>query len=85
MTDDHRFVDSEGGTVDGKDACTDAWRGFFDAFSDYRNEFDRVEEVAPGVVEVDGRSECSVEELNGPAHWHAEVRDGKVALWQVTA
>ena len=26
MTDAHRFVDSVGATVDGKDACLDAWR-----------------------------------------------------------
>src|SRR5262245_49524831 len=85
MTDDHRFVDSEGATVDGKGACTDAWRGFFAAFPDYRNVFDDVRSGAPGVVDIDGRSECSVAELDGPARWRAEVRDDKVAVWQVFA
>ena len=84
MTDDHRFVDSEGATVDGKAACTEAWRGFFAAFPDYRNVFDEVSSCAPGVVDIVGRSECSVTALDGPARWGAEVRDGQVALWQVS-
>ena len=32
MSEDHRFVDSEGSTIDGKIACTEAWRGFFASF-----------------------------------------------------
>ena len=39
MTDDHRFIDSAGQVVDGKQACVEAWRGFFAAFPDYRNHF----------------------------------------------
>src|SRR5689334_17541337 len=37
MTDDHTFVDTEGGSVAGRRDCLDAWRGFFDSFPDYRN------------------------------------------------
>jgi ketosteroid isomerase-like protein len=85
MTDDHQFVDSEGATVDGKAACVDAWRGFFAAFPDYRNVFEIVVSGAPGVVDVTGRSECSVPELDGPARWRAVVRDGLIAVWQVFA
>jgi hypothetical protein len=32
MTDTHCFVDSAGGMVEGKVACLDAWRGFFEGF-----------------------------------------------------
>ena len=84
MTEDHRFVDPAGATVDGRPACTEAWRGFFAAFPDYRNVFDEVSSCAPGVVDIVGRSECSVTALDGPARWRAEVRDGQVALWQVS-
>jgi ketosteroid isomerase-like protein len=52
MTDTHRFIDSAGTTVDGKAACLDAWRGFFDAFPDYRNIFDSANDVGGGVVSV---------------------------------
>ncbi len=84
MTDTHRFIDSEGTTVDGKRACLDAWRGFFEAFPDYRNVFDEAAEVDPGIVVVHGRSECTVAALDGPAEWRAVVRDGRVDEWHVS-
>ena len=84
MHDKHRFVDSAGSTVQGKTACLDAWRGFFDAFPDYRNVFEDVRSDGPGVVAVRGQSECSTPELHGPARWRALVDDGLVRQWQVS-
>jgi ketosteroid isomerase-like protein len=84
MTEDHRFVDPAGATVDGRPACTEAWRGFFAAFPDYRNVFTEVTSDDAGAVEVLGHSTCSVPELAGPARWRALVTDGRVALWQVS-
>lgn len=82
MTDDHTFVDAAGAAVAGKPACVEAWRGFFDAFPDYRNVFASV--VADGdTVTALGHSDCSVPALDGPARWTATVRDGKVSRWQV--
>ena len=83
MTDDHRFVDTEGAAVEGKAACLEAWRGFFAAFPDYRNVFDQVASDGHDGVDVVGRSECSEPLLRGPARWHAVVRDGLVAEWHV--
>jgi ketosteroid isomerase-like protein len=83
MTERHRFADAGGASVDGKDACVAAWRGFFDAFPDYRNDFDRLEEI-DGAVVVTGRSSCSVPALDGPATWRAVVVGGRVELWQVS-
>ena len=84
MTDDHVFVDTAGGTVEGRRACRDAWRGFFAAFPDYRNHFTAV--VADGdLVAMAGRSDCSYPELAGPALWRAAIRDSRVARWQVLA
>ena len=86
MSADHRFVDGAGGTVEGKEACVDAWRGFFAAYPDYRNHFESVVEEQAGVVHATGRSTCSNEPaLVGPAHWWASVRDGLVTEWRVTA
>jgi hypothetical protein len=79
-----RPIDSAGTTVEGRDDCLAAWRGFFEAFPDYRNVFDEVAEAEPGVVTVRGRSECSLELLDGPAEWTAVVEDGRVDLWRVT-
>jgi ketosteroid isomerase-like protein len=82
MTDDHTFVDSGGARVEGKPACVDAWRGFFAAFPDYRNVF-ATASTAGDVVEIAGHSECSVEELAGPARWQARIHGARVAQWQV--
>jgi ketosteroid isomerase-like protein len=80
---DHRFIDPDGNTVDGKPACLVAWRQFFDAFPDYRNDFDEVGTEVPGVVAVRGSSRCSEPLLDGPARWRAVV-DGRVVVeWRV--
>lgn len=82
MTDDHRFVNTAGGAVEGRSACLDAWRTFFDAFPDYRNEFDEVASQGHRVV-ARGRSHCSTPELDGPALWHAHVAQGLIREWRV--
>ena len=84
MTDTHRFIDAAGTAVEGRAACLAAWRGFFDAFPDYRNVFDTVDDVGSAVVIARGRSECSFAALQGPATWRAVVRDGLVDVWQVS-
>ena len=83
MTESHRFVDPEGAVVEGRAACTEAWRGFFATFPDYRNVFEDVVDAGDGSVLVRGRSECSVATLAGPAEWRAEVVGGRVDVWQV--
>jgi ketosteroid isomerase-like protein len=83
MTEDHRFVDPAGSEVHGRAACVDAWRGFLSAFPDYRNVFEEVREVAPGEVEVEGRSVCSDPRLDGWARWSATVVGGRVQRWHV--
>jgi ketosteroid isomerase-like protein len=83
MADDHRFIDTAGNTFTGKPACLEAWRGFFASFPDYRNVFDNVRSSSGGIVEVHGRSECSIAALAGPARWRAVVADGLVVEWRV--
>jgi len=89
MADDHRFTDMEGASVLGKAACVRAWRGFFDAYPDYRNVFHSVtaadHRTVGAVVDIAGRSECSEPALCGPARWTALVRDGAVVHWHVHA
>jgi ketosteroid isomerase-like protein len=82
MTDDHVFIDSAGGLVDGKQRCLAAWRGFFAAYPDYRNEFAAVL-ASDDMVAVTGRSVCSEPALDGPALWTAKIRDGLVYEWRV--
>lgn len=82
MSDEHMFVDTQGGTVRGKQACLEAWRGFFAAFPDYRNTFTELT-ARDDVVAVAGYSECERPELAGPALWSARVTGSLVAEWRV--
>lgn len=82
MTDDHVFIDSANSAIRGKQACASVWRGFFDAFPDYRNSFDRLV-VGDDAVIVVGRSTCSDPRLRGSALWSARTRDGKLSEWRV--
>jgi ketosteroid isomerase-like protein len=82
MSEDHTFIDAEGGTVRGKQPCLQAWRGFFTTFADYRNVFTDLT-VRDDVVAVSGYSLCSQPELAGPALWTAHVTGTLVAEWRV--
>jgi len=84
MTETHRFIDSAGATVHGRQACLDAWQRFFEAFPDYRNAVHTIEDVGSGVVTVQGRSRCSFLPLDGPAEWRVVVVGDRVDLWQVS-
>jgi ketosteroid isomerase-like protein len=83
MSSNHRFVDSAGGTVVGKESCLSAWRTFFESFPDYCNVFDTITVIAPGRLVVNGRSECTFQALRGPARWHATVVKGLIVEWRV--
>jgi uncharacterized protein (TIGR02246 family) len=82
LTDDHRFIDSAGQVVSGREAVTKAWAGFFAAFPDYRNVFDAIE-ARGDLVLVAGRSICSFPDLHGPALWSARVVGSRIAEWRV--
>ena len=82
MSDDHAFIDTENNTLRGKSESVEAWRGFFEAYPDYRNVFERVI-CDEGTVVIVGYSTCSNQALAGPALWTAEIRDGLVAEWRV--
>ncbi|MBO0765005.1 MAG: nuclear transport factor 2 family protein [Hyphomicrobiaceae bacterium] len=82
MTSSHRFVDSAGGAVSGKWACLDAWWGFFSAFPDYRNQFDRMIATGNKVV-ILGTSTCPDHRLAGPVLWQATISAHLVDEWRV--
>src|SRR5918996_4013299 len=83
MTDDHRFIDSDGNLIRGKEEVLQAWRGFFNAFPDYRNDWSSTIEIGDMQIAV-GRSTCSNEPaLDGPAIWAARSSQGKVSEWRV--
>jgi ketosteroid isomerase-like protein len=83
MTDGHAFVDSDGNVLAGKAEVLNAWKGFFMAFPDYRNEWSKVIPAGATVIAV-GRSFCSTEPaLAGPAIWRARTAGDKLSEWCV--
>lgn len=83
MSEDHRFIDTEGNTVSGKPACIAAWSGFFRAFPGYRNRFASYHEFGNTVL-ITGFSECpNHPELTGPAIWSATVMADRLTEWRV--
>jgi ketosteroid isomerase-like protein len=82
MTDDHVFVDTAGSRVAGREACLEAWRGFFAAFPDYQNAFERMR-IAGDHVVIAGHSSCSDPRLDGPALWSAKPRGSQLCEWRV--
>lgn len=82
MTDDHVLIDTAGHRVEGKAACIEAWRSFFEAFPDYHNVFDRLVQRADD-ISVAGASHCSDPRLAGPALWSARTSSGRVREWRV--
>jgi len=82
MTGDHVFIDTAGNRVAGKEACLNAWRGFFAAFPNYRNVLERMRMTGDAVA-VAGHSSCSDPRLNGPALWSAKLRGAQICEWRV--
>ena len=82
MTADHIFIDTTGNRVAGKEACLDAWRGFFAAFPDYRNIFEYMRVTDDDVVSA-GHSSCSDPRLDGAALWSAKLRGSRICEWRV--
>ena len=93
MTDDHVFIDALDTTLKGRSAMLEAWRQYFAMVPGY---WIRVERLIPTeeTVAVFGRAGGTyaphqrtdrTQRWEIPAAWRAEVRGGRVALWQVYA
>jgi endonuclease VIII len=83
MAEGHTFVDTAGTVLTGTEQVLGAWRDFFDAFPDYRNEW--VEAIPTrGQLIALGRSVCATApDLDGRAIWTATITGGKIAEWRV--
>jgi hypothetical protein len=93
MTADHVFVDGLGVRVEGRDAMSAGWRGYFALVPDYRivveQEFCADDTVALfGIAAGTFAPDDILRPENAwsvPAAWRAVVRNGQVAVWQVFA
>jgi ketosteroid isomerase-like protein len=89
MSDDHTFIDAHGNQVSGREKMIAGWRGYFDWFPDYFIEVTDVFEDGDTFAlfgfaggSFQGKE---TERWRLPAAWKAEVKDGRVTLWQVFA
>ena len=89
MSDDHTFIDAHGNQISGKEKMSAGWRGYFSMFPDYYLEVTEVIEEE-GKLAMFGFAGGSFQNQESeswrlPAAWKAEVKDGRVTLWQVFA
>jgi len=96
MTSDHRFIDSLGTVVEGRDAMREGWTLYFGMVPDYHLD------VRSFFIAEDGKSEAMLVGVASGSYWsngikqldsswstpaavRAIIRDGQVAEWQVYA
>jgi hypothetical protein len=81
MTEDHSFVDSANKVIAGRDPVLRAWRGFFEAYPDYRNAWSDIRS-RHGLLIATGHSVCPNEPLlDGPAigQWESTPTECRTA------
>jgi ketosteroid isomerase-like protein len=93
MSPDHRFIDSLGNTVSGREAMRKVWAGYFQMVPDYTLAIDETVSSGPIVVLL-GTAQGTVargNELKAEDQWstpvaiRAVIENGFVAEWRVYA
>jgi len=93
MTDDHRFVDSLGSSIQGREEMRKAWIGYYYLIPDYEIIYSEIFQrensvalfgIACGTYVVNGKL-LKENRWEIPAAWRAVVRDDRIAEWQVYA
>jgi ketosteroid isomerase-like protein len=96
MTSNHRFIDSLGVVVEGRDAMREGWRFYFTMVPDYKLDISR------SFAAEDGKAEAMLVGVASGSYWsdgitrpdsswstpaalRAVVHDGQIAEWQVYA
>lgn len=90
MTDDHKFIDSQGNEAIGRDKMRAGWIGYFQLFPDYKIEIteifvngDTVAAFGFAGGTFQGLSDKKENYWRLPASWKAIIKNGKIQLWQV--
>jgi limonene-1,2-epoxide hydrolase len=91
MSEDHTFIDSQGGRVSGRNEMLAGWKTYFAMFPDYEISVDTTLD-GNGTVAVFGSVAGTYNGKRGlipknriamTAAWKAKIADKKVKLWQV--
>jgi ketosteroid isomerase-like protein len=93
MTESHRFIDSLGTVVTGRETMRAGWKGYFGMVPDYAISVDETYSNGPIVVMV-GKAggsyapkglQTAESRWETPAAFRVNVENGKVAEWRVYA
>ena len=91
-TEDHKFIDSHGNEVVGKEQMRAGWIGYFQLFPDYKIEITEIFVNGDTVVAFgfaggtfQGLSDKKGNYWHLPASWKAIIKNGRIDLWQVYA
>ena len=93
MTEDHTFIDGNGGITTGRDKILSGWPEYYDMFPDYVVNIESIHQDGD-IVAVFGSTSGTYNgkegmkpenKVGGPAAWKATVENGKVRIWQVYA
>ena len=93
MTANGAFLDSLGNSIQGAEKLRAAWTGYFKIVPDYSISHSEIFAdgntvgvfgSAQGTFSKDGQFD-KTNFWKTPAAWRAEVKDGKIAVWQVYA
>ncbi|RPH95784.1 MAG: nuclear transport factor 2 family protein [Calditrichaeota bacterium] len=82
MSENHKFIDSEGTAVSGKSTMVQGWKDFMSKHPDYRNQFTSVT-LQNDIIVMVGYSTCSIPALQGANLWTARIQDHLVDEWRV--
>lgn len=82
MSENHTFIDRDGGSHGPKSYMIKGWKDFFIMFPAYSNTFERIE-VLDDLVSVLGFAYWSKEEQYDPVIWTAVIEDNLISEWRV--
>jgi ketosteroid isomerase-like protein len=92
MTDDHKFIDSQGNVVLGKEQMKYGWIGYFQLFPDYKIEIkeiflngDTIAAFGFACATFQGLSDKKENYWHLPVALKAIIKNEKIQLWQVYA
>jgi ketosteroid isomerase-like protein len=91
MSEDHIFIDAMDNKSVGKKGMTEAWKGYYELFPDYKIEISDIvenESVIGLFGYVNATYKNLINDLNSnvwriPASWKAIVENNKIKHWQV--
>ena len=82
MSENHTFIDRDGGSHGPKTYMVSGWRDFFKMFPAYRNTFEKIV-VTEDLVSVLGFAYWSEDESYDPVIWTAVFEDNLISEWRV--